>query len=419
MSEPAAAATTGADRSVWKNVLGIALGNAAGEVFTVAVQALVIAQLGAAGFGRFAQAQAFAEVADGVGSFGLNQVGPVLAVAHRERLGAFLGTLLAVRLTGVILVFFGTWALLPALDISEPGLALLAMGLVFATPFLATAAVPLFLNQHNWRVAWIPASIGALQLGFVGIALWLWTSVVAVILATLAARAVHVALLTAVVRRLYGIRLSLDRDVAKAILRVSPKAAWLDSVVILYTRASYLVLDSLGPVVLGYYALADRIATPFLRVSGAFSAASLTVLADFATRGQRAELTAFYLRNVRRLVVILAGMGLLLALVVPAIILGFFPDWQPTLPILGVLYVGVCFMAVNQVSSATLNALGRFGRVAVVATVNLLVYGVGIALWFERHGAMGAAYATTLMEGCNCLMQMGLLYASLKPARAG
>jgi O-antigen/teichoic acid export membrane protein len=80
--------------------------------------------------------------------------------------------------------------------------------------------------------------------------------------------------------------------------------------------------------------------------------------------------------------------------------------------------LGTFFMFLNQLSSAFIMALGKFRVIMGVAVINLIVY-LALAPWLiARHGATGAALATTAMEGLNTLMQLGVVYQLLRSAHA-
>ena len=75
-------------------------------------------------------------------------------------------------------------------------------------------------------------------------------------------------------------------------------------------------------------------------------------------------------------------------------------------------------MFMNQLSSAFIMALGKFRVIMIVAVINLIVY-LGLAPWLiAEHGASGAALATTVMEGINTLMQLGVVYQLLRSSHA-
>ena len=203
-------------------------------------------------------------------------------------------------------------------------------------------------------------------------------------------------------------------QIMKRLLRVGPKAGWLDVVVLTYSRASYLVLDSLGAAMVGVYAVADRVVGPALRVTGALSASSLPMFSELAAAGKSRELVGFYLRNLKRIGLGLGAIGLAVFMVIPPVLEHFFPRYVGSIPVLYVLYMGLGFMAVNQMTTSCLNGMGHFGWVAAVATINLGLYFIGAWLWVDTYQATGAAMATSFMEGCNMFMQIGLLMIALR-----
>lgn len=403
-----------ADKKVWRNVAGLVGGNTVGEVLSGVVHALMTKILGPAGYGQVSQATAVIDVSDGIAAFGLNQVGPVLGVEYEDRLGRYLGTILGFRSVVTLLVIAAVALLAPMVRSTEPWIVRLAALAILFSPLAGTATVPFFLRQDNWKIAWLPGASGLVNLVLLGFVLWLAPLVEWVVATTIVTRLFHAAVIAEVARRRYRFRYTFDRTVLRRLLRVSPKAAWLDIVVITYSKASYFVLDGLGAVMLGIYAVADKISQPILRVTGALSAASLPMFAELGKKSGVRELRGFYLRNIRRVAVALALIAVVIFLLVPPVIRAWFAEYSESLPVLYVLYIGVCFMAVNQMTSSCLNGIGHFGWVAAVATVNLCVYGVGVWLWVPRHAAFGAALATTVMEGCNSCMQLVLLTIALR-----
>jgi O-antigen/teichoic acid export membrane protein len=405
-----------ADRKVWHNVIGLVGGNVIGEALGVVVQAQLLHILGPGGFGRYAQTIAVVDVADGVGGFGMNDVGPVLAVQHgqREGLGPYLGTLLALRLVAVALVVAFIWFARGWLASSSGGLIGLAL---LALPFSAlgnTATVPFFVHQENIRVAWVPGASAVLQMVALLCVLWWSPALPWVLLVMVLGKAFSAVIVSESARRRYRFRYGLNADVLRHLLRVGPRAAWLSSVVILYSRASYFVLDSLGPVMLGLYGLADRIASPMLRVTGALSASSLPMFAQLGRAGDRAQVLGFYLRNARRISWGLLALSPVIYGLVPWLIRVFFPKYVDAVPILSMLFVCVSVMSYCQLTTSCLNGLGYFGWVAIVATINLGVYALGAWMWVADYQALGAAMATGLMESCNLCMQLFLFFKVLR-----
>jgi O-antigen/teichoic acid export membrane protein len=398
------------DKRVWRNVAGLVGGSTVGEILQAVVHAQMIRILGPAEYGKFGQAMAVAGVSDGVAAFGLNQLGPVLSVDYKDRLGAYLGTVLTLRFTATVVVLLAVWALSPLFQSTEAWLLRLAALAIMASPLAQTATIPFFLNQDNWRVAWLPGARALVNITLLGGVLLFAPHVEWAIGAMIGSRGFYAIAMSEVARRRYHFKYRFDAEILRKLLRIAPKAAWLDSVVIIYVRASYFVLDGLGAATVGIYTLADNIAQPILRVAGAFSASSLPIVAEYAKEGRFEELWSYFFRNVARIGLALVAIAGLLALIMPPIFNAWFPEYKESIAVVWVLYIGVCFMSVNQMTSTCLNGMGYFGVVAVVATVNLCVYGVGAWLWVAKYHALGAAMATSVMEACNMLMQLTLLY---------
>ena len=402
------------DWRVWKNVSALVGGNLVGELLGSVVQIMMMKILGPAGIGRYSQAVAVTDVADGVGALGMNQVGPVLGVNYLDRLGKYLGTVLTLRMTASLLVIAGVFFLAPWLLAENPIYVRLAVCALFFTPLGNVATIPFFLKQENIHVSWVPGATAIINMILLSGVLFSQPRVEYVIVAFMVSKAFHAFTVSEVARRRYRFKYGYDWQIMKRLLRVGPKAGWLDVVVLTYSRASYLVLDSLGAAMVGVYAVADRVVGPALRVTGALSASSLPMFSELAAAGKSRELVGFYLRNLKRIGLGLGAIGLAVFMVIPPVLEHFFPRYVGSIPVLYVLYMGLGFMAVNQMTTSCLNGMGHFGWVAAVATINLGLYFIGAWLWVDTYQATGAAMATSFMEGCNMFMQIGLLMIALR-----
>ncbi len=390
-------------------------GNVIGEVISAVVKAKLTLVLGPTGFGRYSQALAATEVADGMAAFGLNQVGPVLGAEYPDKQGTFLGVVLAMRSAVTLIVLGIAMFVAPLLIQSTPSYLLrLALLALLFSPLAGTANIPFFIKQENWRIAWMPGALALLGSVLLILVIWLSPTVWFALAIVVIVRAANAGLITTLSRLRYRYRFGFDRSIAAKVARVGPKAAWLDTVVILYSKASYFVLDGLGPVALGIYSIADQIAAAILRLTGAVSATSLAMFAELSAADDLPGVRAFYLRTLRRIGLTLFVVGLVIFILVPPAIRHWFTPYVDSIPVLYILYVGICFMATNQITSSCLNGLGHFGWVATVATINLFVYAVGAWLWVATYEAAGAALATTFMEGCNSCMQLSLLFYTLR-----
>lgn len=407
------------DKRVWRNAAGLVLGGGAADLLNVIVQAQIVIMLGPAGLGQLGQAQAVADVADGVGSMGMNAVGPVYGVRYEQRIGAFLGSMLALRSVASLLALVCVWAIAPLLESTGAWVVrLMALGLI-AAPVATTTHVAFLLKQQNYLVAWVPGATALINIALLGLVIAFHPTLTAVVAVVVIIKYINAAWFFVLARRRYRFALRVDRGIMREMLLPGLKASWVEVVVISYMRASYFVLDGMGAAMLGFYSLADRITNPLLRIVGPLSGSALPVFAELAKAGSFAELASFYRRTLARLTILFAIMAGLVYGAAPWIIRRWLPDYEPAIDVMYVLMLGVGFMMFNQINVAGLNALGRFGTVAVVATVNLLVYALGAWLWIAPYKALGAAMATTVMEGCNMLMQLALLAYTFRQKTRG
>ena len=112
------------------------------EAISAVVKAKLTLVLGPTGFGRYSQALAAAEVADGMAAFGLNQVGPVLGAEYPEQPGTFLGVVLTLRSVVTLLVLGAAMFVAPLLIQSTPPQSFAAMSstrLMFSDQTLAAS----------------------------------------------------------------------------------------------------------------------------------------------------------------------------------------------------------------------------------------------------------------------------------------
>lgn len=401
-------------KRVFRNALGLFLGGSVADLLNLVVHAQLVLMLGPAGYGQVAQAQASADLGEGVGSLGLNHVAPVHGVRHRADLGRFVGSLLTLRAAATALAFFAVLALAPFVSATSASIVRLTAVGVLASPILNSANALLLVHQENYRLAWVPGTMALLNIGALGIVLLTAPTLINIVAAMVGVKLVHAVLFGELVRRRYGLRYGFDWAIVKELARSGYRAGWVEIVVLLYQRASYFVLNGLGPAVLGMYALADKITNPLLRVTGPVCGSALPMFAELAALHRYAELRSFLRSTLTKLAGVLLVVGLLVFMAVPYVIRHWFSAYVGAIPIAFILYVGVCFMVFNGISVACLNGLGRFGIVAVIATINLGVYAVCAWLLVGSRGAVGAALATTIMEGVNMCMQMVLLSTLLR-----
>jgi O-antigen/teichoic acid export membrane protein len=102
---------------------------------------------------------------------------------------------------------------------------------------------------------------------------------------------------------------------------------------------------------------------------------------------------------------------------VPWLLARFVPEYGGAGAPVRVLVLGTMFMTINQLSSMFFIGLGRFRMILGVALFNLVNYFVLAGVLIPRHAALGAAWATTIMEGMNGLVQVLLLTWTIRVTR--
>lgn len=404
-------------RRIVRNAASILLGDAAGEIFTGYAILLAATSLGPAGFGQLSEAQAFMDPFDALAGLGLSNVAITVAARRGGCDGNLRGTVGGVRAVSTIIatsiglaIAFATGraALLPLLLLISAGTLLAPINLVALLPFQYRQAI------HR-RVA-LPFVVGIIRLGTAYLAYWLLNKPVGYQSAALATACVAAALNYWWAHRTYREKLVFDRSLAIALLKLGWPAAALEFIVALYSRASYFLLHDAGAVVQGQYAAADRLMKPLMAIAGAVFISSLPTVAAVAARRDFVTMRASYHRNVWRVaigcVALCAGAwvlaGWLLTRFAPAYAMAIWP--------FRVLSVGTVFMFLNMLSTTYIVALGRFRTIMIVAGCNLIVYLVLATQLIPRHGALGAALSTSLMEAINTIIQLWVVSRLLKTA---
>jgi O-antigen/teichoic acid export membrane protein len=79
------------------------------------------------------------------------------------------------------------------------------------------------------------------------------------------------------------------------------------------------------------------------------------------------------------------------------------PAYLPGVPIIRVLLLAVPLRVVTSIAGGVLLATGRVHSTLVMNLLTLATGAIALTLWIPREAAMGAAYATVLMEGVSTL----------------
>ncbi len=177
-----------------------------------------------------------------------------------------------------------------------------------------------------------------------------------------------------------------------------------------YFRLGTLILGwMVGYQAVGEYAVAYRITESFLILAVAIASSVYPVFSKIAESGD-------FQRFKRALIKVYGGSLLLSAL--PAIFITIFaaqilnlisPEYKGSIAPLILLSWASVFMFANIQSAASIQGLGLFKLVTVIASVNLIL-NVLLNLYFiPLLAATGVALAALLTEGVNMIIQLSLI----------
>lgn len=403
---------------ILRNAGSIILGSAGGEVLTTYAIALCAVSMGPAGFGSYSEAQAFVEPFDAIATFGLMQVAVTVAAQRSGADGVLRGTLFGLRmffsLVAVVCTLCFAWAtgrtsLMPQL------MVLCATSLLL--PLQSASLLPFQFGQEMHRLVVFPFLASVVRLGTTYWAVHQLNVPLGYQLSAMVATCALVAMQTMASRRYYPERLRFDKALAKSLLMYAWPAAVEAFVVTVYARGNYFFLHDAAASVRGEFAAADRLVKPVLVVAAALFVSSLPTVATLASERNFALLRGLFLRTTARIVVMLAPIVAVAWYFTAVLLQRFAPEYAGAVWPFRILSVGAAFMFLNNLSTTYIIALGKFRALMLVAMLNLVVYLVLASQLIPAHGAVGAALSTTLMEGVNALMQIGIVLMLLREAR--
>lgn len=151
-----------------------------------------------------------------------------------------------------------------------------------------------------------------------------------------------------------------------------------------------------NPEYVGFYFMAAQMAGSVKKVRQAFDTSISPVIAGLLFRGERREaLTVF--RDVARWVHLLfMGMGGILTLAAPAVLLGFGQEYAAYWYVVPIMVAGRFFNSVGGPTQATLLMAGH-SRLELINNVSISLLNMALnALLIPRYGVNGAALATAL-----------------------
>jgi O-antigen/teichoic acid export membrane protein len=291
----------------------------------------------------------------------------------------WLMTLMAAAAAGMLAAGYGMWDSQARVSIlcSIPLMALL-LGQAF---FLAHLRAQKAFFQVSWQQGIAGAAILATSIPLTrqfGIAGFMGAQSMAVLLA-----------LSVLGKRL---RLpSMTRAAFHAIpglVRLGVPIALVGAVyTLLYTADRWIVLAHFGPSGLGRYALATRISSAGLLVSGIVADQMYPRVAEMYGRtGQASSLRPLMVRQQRMMLGLMVPVAAAVFVAAPDLMTRFFPTYAASAPLLRILLVAYMFLSFSQPLGVVLNVLRR-------QRVYLTIQGLSLA------GLAGACHAAVRLGG--------------------
>jgi O-antigen/teichoic acid export membrane protein len=193
----------------------------------------------------------------------------------------------------------------------------------------------------------------------------------------------------------------------------------LDVVVIVYMRLGIFLVQSRsagGEVAAGHLYAAIKTNEYTVAFGAALAASALPAFAQLVHAGQPQRITRTFLRYSTIGAAFAVSAALFFTLFGRTLLMHVKPAHVDAAEPLSVLTWAGVAMFQNNLSTAVINAFGRFRVAALCAVFNLAVF-ASVGFWLiPRHGAMGAAYATLLTEGLNMLVQLSYVTHLLRTA---
>lgn len=418
-AEPAPAPTAPPEahaHTVGKNTTAILVGRVTGQLFRVAATLLAAAYLGTEGWGLFGYLVSSLELFRTFTNFGLDTAAvrafaigrfePPSIVANLLRLKVWTSLALGLALVG------GTYVV----DDLAPHRALcvvLAFALMPQGIALSLAA-RLHATHQASRLIPVQAVTGALYLGGVGAIAQLRLGIGAFVCLYVANEVAIAATTYLAYRKAFGpLHLADTMTNCPLIGSLYKRAVYVGIVevlVIVYSRLGVFFVDEHGGLsAVGRYYTAMKISEPLLIVFGALSVSAYPVLSKAFAANAIADVKASFVRYSLGAFVVTSAMSVLVWFVAEDLLALIKPEYAGAGGALVALTCAMIFASQNQLSSAVVNAAGRFSWIAAIAAMNLVVYAGAASFLVPRYGVTGAGLSTLLMEGINALVQIALV----------
>lgn len=392
------------ERPQWRRVAanaGWLVGERAARIAVGLVVTVWVARyLGPAHYGELAFALAYAALWGAVGNLGLEAV-TVRELSRRPgEAGAVLGTAAALRALGSLAVTVAALASMSALGMASAERALLTAVVLFSLVFQSAEIVDSWFQAHLLSRLTVVSRLSAFALAAaakVSLVLLAAPLIAFAWVVLLEAALAGVFMAVNYVRRRGGLRLRWNAREARSLLRDSLPVMLSALATAIYMRIDQVMLSELAsPAELGLFSAV----LPFSEGWYVLATSVCTSLLPALSRTYADDPPAFA-RQLHKLLVALAGAGLLIAAVmslasglVVELLLG--SRYAGSAPVLAIHAWAIVFVFVGVGENVWLisgNHVGlRLAKMLLGALTN-----VGLNLWLiPRYGACGAAAATVV-----------------------
>ena len=411
--------STGEDRParVMRNAGAILAARAIGNVFRLGAAFKAAAYLGSNAWGLFGRLISSLEIMRVLTNFGLDTVSIRTVALGRRSPSTVVANLLGIKTIMAAVGLLVVIALTMLLDRwGEQRWLLMALGLGLFPQAYASSLMVRFQASHTMeRLVPVEAVTGGIYLGGVYLVALLGLGVGAVVGVHVTWEFLTVMLVALVWRLSWGGGLLSrgggaplwDRELAWRIFREGVPLGLLELIVMLYSRLGIFLLEEYGGLgAVGQYYTAFKVSEPLLAVAGAIAISALPVLSRLAEDRKLDELRGMFVRySLRSAMLSCAVAGVVSLLSVWGLSL-IKAEYSAAAPALQALVWATVFMFQNQLSSAVINAFGKFHYLTIFACLNLVVFTICGFTLVPRMGPTGAALSTLVTEGINCLVQL-------------
>lgn len=398
--------------SVARNSGILLVGQLVTQGITAVLGVIIMRALGAAEYGSYVSAFAFATVFVSLASMGLEKL-LIWEIARHPEMASTLfcnaGLVRGVLAIVTYLIMIGA-AFAPRFTSAEREIALLA-GLVTVLTSLADLVRTVFqaFERMEFDVLsrWLERVIAAILTGAI---LLRWHTAKAVISALLLSNLITLGIALFAVRRFVRIVEKPSWDVGLALLRMAVPFGITSTVVNVITRLDPFFLSLLRPVTeVGWYGAAMNFILPLTMLPQALSSSLFPRLSKDAVRDpQLARATSvFSLKWTLIAAFPIAGSLVAFANILVLTLLG--NTYANTILPLQLLAGGLVLVFVNTVASNILGALGRQDIVAAVVVGDLVLTVVLCLFLIPRMGIAGAALAIVVRDVFGCAAMLWTL----------